>query len=246
MNTYQCTFTGNGSFTFSYEDTITGETGSLTAEVSRKGRPEAFITTWRTVGASEVVTIPTTAAGYTFQVDWGDGLIEAKSGTPGNFTHTYATPGDHLVQIWGTFPRLYCNANVACQKLVSVDHWGDIAWTNFNGAFYGATNLTIKATDTPNLNTVTDMANAFRGIANLTGNFANWDVSKITTMASLFQGATYFDQDLSSWTPIATTNMTNMLLDTSLSNYNYNALLGARSQQNLKTGVTFNASPTRY
>ena len=73
--------------------------------------PTPFVTTWQTHGTK--VTIPLTGGGYDFSIDWGDGTIETKTGSPGNITHTYATAGVKTVSITPNittgFPRIYVN-----------------------------------------------------------------------------------------------------------------------------------------
>jgi surface protein len=142
-------------------------------------------------------------------------------------------------------------------------------------AFYGATNLAIKAADTPNLVNVVDMGNAFRGATNLTGNFSGWntsniqnmtytfasatkfnqpldtwDTSKVNNFSYAFNGASSFNQDLSSRSITGVTavgNFASMLQNSALSTYNYNALLDSRSQQNPLASVTaFVATPLKY
>jgi surface protein len=188
---------------------------------------------------------------YSFQIDWGDceaGIcaernVQAYNGVNQTISHTYATSGNHTIKIWGIFPRLHCGYNATtqaeCKKLVSIDQRGDNQWTSMNAAFYGASGLVVKASDTPNLAKVMDMSYMFRGVTNLTGNFSGWDTSKITNMQYVFQNAANFDQNLSSWNVERVTNFTDMLYGTYLSPYNYNALLDSRSQQALSVSVIF-------
>jgi surface protein len=211
------------------------------------------------------ITIATNGAGYDFEIDWGDGTTGKYMGSTPSVTHTYATfsSGDSVqIKITGAFPKLYCNNSTNCQQLRSVDQWGDNSWLTFNVAFYGANDLTIAASDTPNMTNVVDMSHMFRGVVQLTGNFSGWNTSKVTNMTYLFNGATNFNQDLSSWDvskvnnfqymfqnatsfdqdlsmwkPIGVTavaNYRNMLDSTALSVYNYNELLDKRSQLPLK------------
>jgi surface protein len=159
-----------------------------------------FITTWETTAPNQSITIPTNGAGYDFIIDWGDGSQpQGIIGTTPTVSHVYATAGNHQIKIKGAFPRIYLNNGGDKNKLKSVDQWGNIAWTSMEGAFYGATNLQILATDMPNLGGVTSMANMFRGATNLTGNLNGWNASTVTNMSYLFQGATNFNQPIGSW-----------------------------------------------
>lgn len=82
-------------------------------------------------------------------------------GVTGDATNTYATGGLKTVRIRGTFPRIYFNNTDDHNKIVSVDQWGDNAWTSMANAFYGALNLVINAADTPDLSGVTSTMNMF-------------------------------------------------------------------------------------
>lgn len=62
----------------------------------------------------------------------------------------------------GGFPQIYFNSNSEAKKLRSIDQWGTIKWKSFQGAFFGASNVVLKADDTPDLSQVTSMINAFR------------------------------------------------------------------------------------
>ena len=141
-----CTFTGNGSFTFTFQDTY-GNTGSATATVFRIDerlgfRP--FITTRRTTSANEQIKIPTAGTGYDFEIDRGDGTTGHHSGTNPNPTHTYTMAGDYVASIRGDLPQFYMNGDIAYKnKLLSVDQWGDIVRRSMRGAFVGCQNLQI-------------------------------------------------------------------------------------------------------
>ena len=61
----------------------------------------------------------------------------------GNITHTYTTPGTYMVSISGAFPRIYFNGagffgdDTDFEKILTVEQWGDIAWTSMVKAFSG-------------------------------------------------------------------------------------------------------------
>jgi surface protein len=175
------------------------------------GSQGAFVSTWTTLFPGDKIFIPTSGAGYDFEIDRGDGNIETYTGKPGILQHTYTTPGNHQVRIKGTFPRIYLYGTKDLvynnAKLRRIDQWGNIAWTNMESAFYGATNLNITATDTPHLSQVTNMSGMFYGATNLTGNFSGWDTSKVTNMYMMFREATNFNQDISNWDTSKVTNM---------------------------------------
>ena len=158
-----------------------------------------FITTWQTTSASETVTIPTNGGEtYNYNVDWGDGS-PVETGLNGDASHTYSTAGVYTVTITGTFPRIYFNNGGDRNKILSVEQWGNQAWTSFRGAFYGARNLVVNATDAPDLSGVNSMHRAFRDAVSLTGDFSNWNTSTITTLFETFKNAEVFNSDISNW-----------------------------------------------
>ena len=66
-------------------------------------------------------------------------------------------------------------------------------------AFSGLRNLTINATDVPDLSLVTNMYSMFRGCRLLNSPLNNWDVSNISSLVDMFNEAVSFNQDLSDW-----------------------------------------------
>ncbi len=233
-----------------------------------------FITTWRTnnpgTSTSTQITIPTTGAGYNYNVDWGDS--STSTGVAGSTTHTYASAGTYTVSITGDFPRIYFNNGGDRRKIISVEQWGNIAWTSMANAFFGATNLRINAVDSPDLSGVTDMSNMFRSlfiyfnpdisswdvsnVTNMSGMFnsaiafnqdiSSWDVSNVTNMNTMFFAAP-FNQDISSWDVSSVTDMTSMFAGGSaLSVANYDAILAGWSAQALQSNVTFDAGSSYY
>lgn len=180
--------------------------------------PGAFITTWQTdnPGTSDLdeITIPIhpTDAGYDFTVDWGDGTTTdwQDGDDPADLTHVYPISGTYIVEITGDFPRIFFNDSGDKEKILSVDQWGDIAWTSMANAFYGASNLEITATDAPDLSGVSGMAGMFRDASSMNSDLNHWDVSTITDMQRVFMGANAFNGDISNWDVSNTQVMTSM------------------------------------
>ena len=143
----------------------------------------------------------TIGSGYDFDIDWGDSVIETYTGTPGNITHTYPSAGTYQIKIGRIFPRMYFNNSGDPSKLVSIDQWGNIPWTNFESAFRGCNNMDMVATDTPILSGVTTLTLMFNGCTNMTGNtsFNSWDTSTVTIIDNIFQNCSAFNQPLSNW-----------------------------------------------
>ena len=93
---------------------------------------------------------------------------------------------------------------------------GAISWNSMSLSFQGASNLTVTATDTPDLSGVTQANGMFQDASSLgASDFSGWDVSTITNMSNMFRGATSFNGDITTWNTSNVTTMQNMFLDAS-------------------------------
>ncbi|MCX6757698.1 MAG: BspA family leucine-rich repeat surface protein [Candidatus Nomurabacteria bacterium] len=121
---------------------------------------------------------------------------------------------------------------------------------------------------------VTDMSSMFSNSLAFNQDVSSWDVSKVTTMESMFNtasafnnggqvldwintslvtnmsymfsNATSFNQDISSWDVSNVTTMEDMFLNITISTTNYDLILNAWSELNLKSDVKFNAGNSYY
>jgi len=207
---------------------------------------QEFITTWKTdnpgTSNSTSITIPTfPGETYSYDVDWdNDGTYNFTDvGITGSVTHDFGAPGTYTIAIreslsGGAFPRIYFNDSGDKAKIISIDQWGEIAWSSMESSFFGANNLIGNANDVPNLSNVTDMSNMFRSavsfnqdigdwnttaITNMTGAFSSsifnqdigsWDTTNVTSMVGVFDGNVAFNQDISNWNTSNVTSMSNM------------------------------------
>ena len=213
----------------------------------------AFIITVNTANAggsaSNQFTIPTfVGETYNYTVKTSDG--QTITGITGNQTITFATPGIYTIAITGTFPRIHfaTGAIVADkQKVLTVERWGPQAWTSFDGAFEGCSNLHVYATDAPNLTACTALSNMFKSCGVLNESFASWNVSTITTMANMFDSALAYDKSLGAWNVAALTTATNMFFGAGMSRLEYeNTLVGWDALPSLQTGVAINLGSSTY
>ncbi len=172
----------------------------------------AFLTTWQTTSSNESITIPTTGAGYLYDVAWGDGTTSVNR--TGNTTHTYTNPGTYQVSITGSFPRIFFNRGGSRFKIYSVDQWGIQPWINMARAFYGCGNIEILATDDPNLLAVTNMAYMFAECDNIDTGFDNWNTSNVTNMKFMFKESS-ITTGLDNWDVCNVTDMEEMFRETS-------------------------------
>jgi surface protein len=180
----------------------------------------AFVTTWETSSSNETITIPTSdnnAPDYNFTIKWGDGTEETYTGPDPDPSHTYASAGPHTVEITGTFPRIHFNGTSgSVNAITGVTQWGNIQWSTMEGAFEGASNLDISASDSPDLSNVTDMSTMFLGASSLTAtgsNIGSWNTGNVTDMRGMFAGAGDFNQDIGGWNTGNVSNMFAMFRD---------------------------------
>ncbi|MCA9344711.1 BspA family leucine-rich repeat surface protein, partial [Candidatus Saccharibacteria bacterium] len=166
--------------------------------------PDEFVTTWKTdnpgTSGSTSITIPTfTGETYSYDVDWdNDGVFE-QTGITGNVTHDYGAAGTYIVRVKGTFPRIYFNHGGDKDKILTIEQWGTNAWASMEKSFSSVSNLSIPATDAPNMSNVTEMKSMFSSATNFNSDIGHWDVSNVANMQSLFFGATSFNQNIDSW-----------------------------------------------
>lgn len=108
-------------------------------------------------------------------------------------------------------------------KLVEIKNWGAFSLgtpehytagydPHDSGYFSGARNLTISATDMPNLDGTRSLSGMFDGCRKLerVPSINQWDVSSITNMSQVFAGANRFNQDISAWDTSSVTDMSAM------------------------------------
>ena len=204
-----------------------------------------FITTWETTTANESITIPTAGIGYSYTVNWGDGSTDNTTHT-GAASHTYSKAGTYRVTISGTFPRIRFGtfdddgvsiSTRAADQIRTVEQWGDQMWAFSSWAFAFCSNLTINATDTPDLSNTMSFSQMFYE-SSLNGDISKWNVSSVTNMQAMFLESS-FNGDISEWDISSITNMRNMFLsNTSMSSENYDKLLIGWSTLNTKAGET--------
>ncbi len=171
-----------------------------------------FVTTWNTTNPGVTVynnQIVFPIVGTNYNISWRNTGVAADTGNAvgnGTDTITFANSGIYKVYISpgaGSVSSIAFNnsLNVDRLKILSIEQWGDIAWTTFKGAFSGCSNLILNAADAPNLSNVTNMSNAFSYCNKFTGNTSmnNWNVSNIDTMEYVFARDSFFNQNISNW-----------------------------------------------
>ena len=176
--------------------------------------PDNFVSTWAVSSGSFELPLKEYAE---ITIDWGDGTSTAH--TDGNFpTHTYSSDGTKTITVavndasTKDIGKMYMNGDHASRTLIrTITNWGEGKWETFDAAFRGATNLTIPATDEPDLSLVTNMREAFSNCTSLVGTTLNdWNVSTVTNMSYMFYGASVFNGNITSWNTTAVTTMQGM------------------------------------
>ena len=206
---------GDATFTLTLTAGNGTDSRSDDVEVTVRETGSAFITTWRTTGANDRITIPGTG---TYSVIWGDGSSDDASGSA---THAYATPGTHTISITGGLKGISLAGSTAnAQKLQSIEQWGGIEWTTMKTAFQGALNMEYNAPDVPDLSGVSDMDYMFSFTGAFDGDISGWNVSGATDMSHMFAAATAFNGNLSGWDVSQVTDMTGMFYGASSFNGN--------------------------
>jgi uncharacterized repeat protein (TIGR02543 family) len=158
-------------------------------------------------------TIPTTGSGYNYNVDCNSDSSNEATAQTGDYTCNYGAAGTYTIHIIdnsgaGTgFPRIFFNNGGDRLKLLTIAQWGTGKWTAMADAFWGCSNMTMTATDVPDLSGVTNMASMFREASSFNGNIGSWNTSTVTNMAYLFSGASAFNGNIGSWN---TANVTGM------------------------------------
>lgn len=179
---------------------------------------DAFVSTWNTenfgTSSDKQIKLPLQSDGtYEFHVDWGDGTTDAiTEWDQSEVSHTYDEPGEYTLTITGTIEGWRFDDGGDAEKITDISNWGPLNFGNYGDYFQGCSNLTLTATDAPDLTGTTNLGNTFQSCDNLgsTGDMSEWDVSNVTDMHFMFIGSSSFDQDIGSWDVSNVTDMYGM------------------------------------
>ena len=160
----------------------------------------SFVTTWDTSLAKGTTVTLALAGTVDATIDWGDGTVETVT-IPGPHVHDYGVDGTYTVCVTGSVGAYnsYNNGGAVseCEKLVSVDSWGQLGFTSMYCAFHSCLNLVSVPDTSDGIESVTDMASMFHDASAFNQNIGGWNTPSVTNMASMFNNASSFNQDIS-------------------------------------------------
>ena len=175
-----------------------------------------FKMTVTTTTANETFTIPCQNVDtFNADIQWGDDSVSTVTAyNDANLTHTYATAGDHLIRITGSFPNIHFNNGGDKLKLKSVQNLGTVGWTRLNNAFLGCSNMTSFTAGNTDTSAVTTMTNMFRTCSSLTSlDLSSFNTAAVTNMSIMFRDCSGLTSlNVSSFNTTAVTNVSYMFL----------------------------------
>jgi surface protein len=178
--------------------------------------PIPFVSVWRTTTPNEVITLPYELSGtYSGLIDWGDSTTS--SNTYSNRFHTYTSPDDYVIRIYGVISGFTFNNTGSKSNIIEILQWSNLNIGNSGNYFYGCSNLILTGvTDTLTLSpSTTNLSGMFGSCTQLTtiNNLDSWNVSNVTNMSDMF-GQTDFNQNINNWDVSNVVDMSSMFVIT--------------------------------
>lgn len=218
-----------------------------------------FVTVWTTGTVSSSIQIPAVGSGYTIQwkeLSPGNQTGTVTAGANATFTSvTFPENGTYEVSIspgTGTFTTFCTNNTGDAAKLTTVTQWGNTAWTTWYRALYNCVNMTVTATDIPNLSGPNiNMTQAFSTCTALTTvpNMNSWNMVNVTNMYQMFLNDTHFNEPIGGWNTSNVTDMTQMFGSASSFNQpigNWNVSNVTSMQDFLYSATAFNQNVGKW
>jgi len=172
----------------------------------------SFTTIWdTTLGDGPTVTLAL-AGTVDASIKWGDGSKTAVT-SPGPHTHTYKKEGTYTVSVTGTVSAYNSrdnSSNNESQKLLTVESWGNLGFTDFSYAFYKASNLTYVPNNTFGIENVTNMEGMFRAASSFNSPIGDWNTINVESFYWMFAEANSFNQPIGNWKTKNVTMMARM------------------------------------
>jgi hypothetical protein len=157
-----------------------------------------FVMVVTTTAPSETFSVPAASnvGTYAANVDWGDGSSSTVSAyNDANLVHVYATPGDHVIRISGTFPWIYFNnsGDKLKLKLKQVVQLGHVGMKRLKNSFFGCANLTQFSSGVCDTSAVGDASSMLYNSAVVAPDISTLDTSAVSRMAYAFRASTITD-----------------------------------------------------
>lgn len=174
-----------------------------------------FVSVWKTdnpgVSSSSEVLFPASGE-YSYEwTEMGNPSNTGSGTATDSYTIVFSNPGTYELIITpignDPFHRFEFDNEGDKEKILGITAWGDVAWSSFENAFYGAKYLIIPAADAPDLSNVTSMKRAFAMTENFDNPVEHWDMSNIEDITAMFAATSSFNQPLNDWD---TSNITQM------------------------------------
>ncbi|UCG50175.1 MAG: BspA family leucine-rich repeat surface protein [Phycisphaerales bacterium] len=163
---------------------------------------EDFVTTWDTSNGTGTTVTLALAGEVDATIYWGDGAVTDVN-KPGPHVHDYGVDGIYTVSVTGRVTAYnsadHGGSNSERAKLVSVDNWGHLGFTDMTHAFNFCTNLVAVPTTSEGIEGVLYMRSMFEQAHSFNHNIGGWDVSGVKSMSCMFFAAVVFNQDIGDW-----------------------------------------------
>lgn len=139
-------------------------------------------------------------------------------------TIDFPEEGIYRISIWPEgsygFKSLTFNNSGDKNKIIDIEQWGDVIWSTYENAFYGAENLKITATDLPFFEKNFSMKNAFAETTmESIGQIENWNTVRVINLDGVFKNNPNFNQDIGQWNTKKVKYMKDTFLNTSSFNF---------------------------
>ena len=156
-------------------------------------------TTYEGSTTSTQFQLPLISSGtISMNVDWGDGTSDViTTYNQAETLHTYAASGVYTIKITNEVRGWQFINGGDKLKMNDISNWGQFNITN-NQSFYGCSNMTSTATDSPIIESWT-LFRTFRGCYLFNGVVNNWDTRGVSDIQQMFHDCYIFNQPLSNW-----------------------------------------------